>query len=321
MHAGVSECRFGRMRRRLIVPLGLVAILGAAGLAAHRLSLRRHRGLLDTRPGLGPDGIVAGAGPLELALPVGAPESRAALLLHGFGDTAQSVGYLAGYLQGSGWAVRAPLLPGHGRTLRGFAASGAEQWMAHARAELRTLRERYERVVVVGQSMGGAIAIVLAAEAPAPHAVVLVAPYLAMSPAVERLARLSYLWSPLLPFIDSGGAASILDETERALSLAYGAVSGPLLAELLLVVQRAQAAAPAVRAPLLFVQSRRDHRVAAAACERAFAAIGSSRKRLVWLDDGGHVLTVDHGRERLFALIAAWLDTELARLPAGEQGV
>ena len=227
--------------------------------------------------------------------------------------------YLAGYLHGLGYAVRAPLLPGHGRTLRAFTASGAEQWIAHARAQLAELRLRHGRVVIVGQSMGGAIAAILAAETAAdpaarPDALVLLAPYLAMPPHVLRLARTHRVWSPVLPLVGSRGEASILDLDERAASLSLGVVSGPLLDELRRVVARADAALPRLAAPVLVVQSRQDPRITTEACVRAVRRIGSRRKRLAFVDEGAHVLAVDRGRDRLFALAARWLDHELERV-------
>lgn len=286
----------------------LAVATAVAAMATRRAALRRHAGLLDARAGLGDDGVLTGAGTIDLRRAGG---DRAALVLHGFGDTPQSVAHLADYLHGAGWAVRAPLLPGHGRTLRAFGRSSAADWLELARGELAALRARHRRVVIVGQSMGGALATILAAESPAPPAIVLLAPYLGMPAGVRRLARLHRLWSPLLPYVDSGGATSILDEAERERSLSYGAVNGRVLHELLVVVERAQAAQSLVRSPLLIVQSRRDNRIAEDVTRTAFGRFGSERKRLVWLDEGGHVLTVDHGRDRLFALVSAWLDGEV----------
>lgn len=318
--------------REAIRPAALLALLGAAALASRRLALRRHSRLLDSRAGLGPDGVLEGAGTIDLAAAVGAPDrrpgggdgdgDRAALVLHGFGDTPQSVGQLARHLSRHGWAVRAPLLPGHGRTLRSFGSSSAADWLECARAELAALRARHARVVLVGQSMGGALATILAAESPAPPALVLIAPYLGMPAGVRRLARLHMVWSPLLPYVSSGGATSILDDAARVRSLAYGAVNGRVLRELLHVVERARAAQAAVRAPLLVVQSRRDNRIAEVVTREAFERFGSERKRLVWLDEGGHVLSVDRGHEWLFALVSTWLDDELARprLPSRARG-
>ena len=58
---------------------------------------------------------------------------RAVLLLHGFGDTPQTLHYVADALHAAGYTVRAPLLPGHGRTLAAFGATRAKQWISAAR--------------------------------------------------------------------------------------------------------------------------------------------------------------------------------------------
>lgn len=298
----------------LLRPTALAAAIAAlaaaaatvAVVASRRASLSRYAALLDGRLGLGADGVVAGAGTIDLPHDDGG--DRAALILHGFGDTPQSVAPLATHLHASGWTVRAPLLPGHGRTLREFGRSSAADWLECAAQEMVELQGTHNRVVLIGQSMGGALATILAAASP-PPGLVLLAPYLDMPPRVRRLTRLQRLWSLPLPYVDSGGGEeSILDETERARSLAYGAVNGRVLRQLLNLVERARAAYPLVHSPLLIAQSHRDNRIAEDVTRNAFARFGSTQKRLVWLDEGGHVLAVDHGRERLFALVQTWLD-------------
>ena len=263
-----------------------ITLLAALGALAARSARRRHRRRLDRRTGLGPDGIVVGGGPLRLD----GDDDRAVLLLHGFGDTPQSLAFLAAALHARGWTVHAPLLPGHGRTLRAFTGSTGAEWFAHARGAYAALRARHPTVAVVGQSMGGALAVALAAETiDPPDALVLLAPYLEMPRRLRRLADVHACWSPLVPLVGSRGTRSILDAAAQAQSLAYDAVSGRLLAELRDVVDRATGALPRVQAPTLVVQSRRDHRIAPDACRRAVARLGSRRRRLVWVEDGGHV--------------------------------
>src|SRR5262245_20127159 len=65
---------------------------------------------------LGADGIVVGGEGFVLSRG-GAP---AVLLLHGAGDTPQTLRYLADALFARGFHVTAPLLPRHGRLLRDF---------------------------------------------------------------------------------------------------------------------------------------------------------------------------------------------------------
>jgi carboxylesterase len=252
-------------------------------------------------------GIIVGAEPIDL-LPDG-PPLGAALLLHGFGDTPQTLRYLATDLAGAGWIVRVPLLPGHGRTLPAFAGSHAADWIVAAREELGAVRAKAagRRLVVVGLSMGGALATILAAESPDLAALALVSPYLGMPRGLRIFAKVWPLAAIVAPYVAGGGAQSIRDKTESARNLAYGSASPKLVAELGLVVRAARGALPEVRVPTVVVASHCDNRVAPGVIEWAYARLGASIKRLVWNDAGAHVLTVDYGRDAVSAVVAAWL--------------
>jgi len=106
-------------------------------------------------------GVIKGAETIDLQ----EEGSRGVLLLHGFGDTPQTLSLLALRLHKAGYSVLAPLLPGHGRSLREFTKSNADQWIAAATSSLRELRSRSSDTSIVGLSMGGALAVLLAAGA------------------------------------------------------------------------------------------------------------------------------------------------------------
>jgi esterase/lipase len=61
------------------------------------------------------------------------------------------------------------------------------------------------------------------------------------------------------------------------------------------------------------IQSREDNRVTVADGERAFARLGSSDKRLEWMNGAAHVITVDYGRERVFELLGDWMEAHHAQ--------
>lgn len=257
-------------------------------------------------------GIIAGAGSIALG---GAEAREAVLLLHGFGDTPQTLHYLARDLHARGYTVLAPLLPGHGRTLRTFTASSADEWLACAREALRTMRARHARVGVVGLSMGGALATLLAAESAGLPALVLIAPYLDAPRHVRRAARFAPLIGVAAPYVGGrGGDRSIHDPAERARSLAYGATTTSQLRELVRTADRARSRLSRITAPTLIVQSREDNRIAPSVAEAALGALGASEKRLEWIAGCGHVITVDYGRERVSELAGDWLDAHLRAL-------
>ena len=254
-------------------------------------------------------GFVVGGGPIRLE---GAALNRAALLLHGFGDTPQTLEYLATQLRSDEWNVVAPALPGHARTIREFARSTADEWLEAARRELVALRQSHDEVVVVGLSMGGALASVLAADDTTLPALVLLAPYLAMSKRVRRFSRVHRLLAIWRVYVFGRSVRSIRDPVERGRNRAYGYTPPVALHELWRVVRWARGAAPRIVAPTLVIVSRQDNRIASPDAEAAFRLIGSPEKRIVWIEGAGHVITVDYGRDEVIEQTRDWLRTHSA---------
>lgn len=288
----------------------LAAVIGGALWRRHTIAhFERECG---SRLPIGENGLIESAAPI--ALDAGGP--RAVLILHGFGDTPQTVRYLADFLRARGLTVHAPLLPGHGRSLREFASSRADEWIAAGRRELADLRERYDEVAVIGLSMGGALASLLAANSGELPALVLLAPYVSMPRRLRTVARIHWAWAPLVPYVAGRGERSIHDERERAGSRAFGIVPGRSLYELFRLSRLGFAALPRVQAPTLMVQSRQDNRIPPDAAQRVYDALGAAEKELVWLEGCGHIITVDFGRERVFELVERWLGAHWRRRPA-----
>ena len=233
--------------------------------------------------------------------------SRGVLILHGFGDTPQSVRGLATAFHENGWTVRAPTLSGHGSTLYAFTKARAADWLSDAQSALQQLQSRCASVAVIGQSMGGALGTVLAAEERI-DALVLLVPFLGMSPRGRAIARLHRVLSRFKPYLRSRSDSSILDPVARRNALGRGIATPRLLHELLLVVQRARKSARRVRVPALVIHSRRDPRITVSDAEEAFNRLGSADKRIEWVERSGHVISVDHDRERVAQLTLDWLN-------------
>jgi carboxylesterase len=235
------------------------------------------------------------------------------LLLHGFGDTPQTLRLLANDLNASGYDVVAPLLPGHGRSVPAFMESRRGEWLACAREEFVRMRSGHSSVSVAGLSMGGALAAILAAENVDIAALVLIAPYLQM-PVAHRIASASHwMWGPAAGPRKSSSPRSILDPAERAKNLGYGVYSGRLLYELWRLAARARKSLARVTVPTLLIQSRNDPRLAPEIAQRAIEAVGAAEKKLVWAEGGGHIITVDYGRDRVFEEVGSWIGAHVPR--------
>jgi carboxylesterase len=280
----------------------VVAIIVAV-LVWRNTYVRRLTALAASRRQLGADGIVIGGNGFVLER----RDAPAVLLLHGAGDTPQTLRYLAADLHARGFHVAAPLLPGHGRSIDEFARVTADVLLEASWANYRELQTTHAWVGVIGLSMGGALAVSLAAESPEMPALGLIAPYLGMPPKVARAADLSWAWSWLLPVIGSTEGRSILNPEEAKQNLAYGIFTPGALRALHTVVRRASEALPRVVSPTLVVQSRTDNRIDPSIAARSFAQLGSKEKELEWITGAAHVITVDYGHEHVIALAGDWM--------------
>jgi carboxylesterase len=296
---------------------GFVVAGVAAGLVAMRVVNEwRVRSAAREAPGFAraADGILVGAEPIWLD----GDGDRGILILHGFNDTPQSVAEFAHALHARGWTVSVPLLSDHGRSAATLASHGnAVVWMACARTAWASLRTRVRRPALCGQSMGGALAAVLAVEDP-PAALVLVAPYLSMGQLTRFLASLWPLWQLVVPALHSDPRKGIHDPVARSQTLGGGEFTPRLVAQILQIVTAAQRALGRVKVPTLVFNSRADYRIPVKSAEHAFAALGSALgsrqtldKTLIWREKAGHVLTVDAGREEIFALTGDWLELKV----------
>jgi carboxylesterase len=100
----------------------------------------------------------AGAVPTADGLRVGV------LLVHGFTGSPASMVPWGRHLAAQGFGVSVPRLPGHGTSWQEMNRTGWADWYGEAERAFEKLRADTDRVVVGGLSMGGGLALRLAAE-------------------------------------------------------------------------------------------------------------------------------------------------------------
>jgi carboxylesterase len=140
-------------------------------------------------------------GPRDLAtLPAALPAEyrpegadRAVLVLHGYTGSPLDMRYLAERLAGAGFAVFLPRLPGAGTEMDDLSRTNRRDWRRRTYDAWLDLRAEFDDISVVGYSMGGLLALDLAAEM-RPGALALLAP------AVETVAGIIPYTPLLVPF-------------------------------------------------------------------------------------------------------------------------
>src|SRR5579862_9440520 len=88
------------------------------------------------------------------------------ILVHGFNGEPVDLIEIERCLEAHGFATSTPLLPGHGTSIAHFASTRWEDWLEAVNAEICRSLARGERVVLIGHSMGGALAFAAAEQEP-----------------------------------------------------------------------------------------------------------------------------------------------------------
>ncbi|MES5823051.1 alpha/beta fold hydrolase [Streptomyces sp. RG80] len=219
----------------------------------------------------------------------------AVLLCHGFTGSPQSLRPWAEYLAERGLTVSLPLLPGHGTRWEDMALTGWQDWYAEVDRELRALRERCTQVFVAGLSMGGALALRLAAK----HGDA-VSGVVAVNPA-NRMHGLAPYALPVARHLlrSTPGIADDIAK-EGAHELGYTRVPLHAAHSLRQFFKLVDGELPQVTQPLLLLRSAVDHVVPSADSARVLSRVSSTDVSEIVLEQSYHVATLDHDAERIF---------------------
>jgi len=208
------------------------------------------------------------------------------LLIHGFTATTVEVQPLARFLHQQGITVAAPLLPGHGTNPFETNRTHWKDWLSSAASTLQSLRHACHHIFIGGESMGGLLALLLARQYPESRGLLLYAPAYHV-PGLWRTRWLSLV-------IQIFPKTYTKDQEEEPYPWqGYGVVPLRAAAQLLKLQQLARQEAPRVTQPTLIFQGRLDRTIDPAGAESLYRSLGSSQKRLIWLENSRHCVMID----------------------------
>jgi alpha-beta hydrolase superfamily lysophospholipase len=252
------------------------------------------------------------------------------LALHGFTDSRDAWEYPAPGFAAAGYTVVAPDQRGFGATSDRGTWAGQNALIGDAEDLAAQLRARFpgQRLVLMGESMGAAITMCVAASAPATAD-----DYVLLSPAVWGRAEMApylraSLWAAnhVAPDWTLTGNEVELDITpsdnrEALLRLAHDpltlrAATVGMLHGLVDLMDSAQAAAAHLPSHTLVLNGRRDQVVPQPAIAAAWAKLPQDVRRGFYMS-GYHLLLRDLDRALVEADVLSWLAKPDAWLPSG----
>lgn len=215
------------------------------------------------------------------------------LLSHGFTGSPVSLAAWARHLANQGYAVALPLLPGHGTTWQELARTPWQRWYGEYEDAYSALRGRTECVVSAGLSMGGALALRLAAHQPV-AGVVVVNPGLTFA---DPRARYSGLLKHVLKSVPAIGNDIRLEGQDEG---AYERTPVGAVHQLGKLFRDTAESLPAVTAPVLAFRSRVDAVVPESSMDLLRNRLVNADLEVVPLENSYHVATMDHDAPMIF---------------------
>ena len=217
------------------------------------------------------------------------------LLSHGFTGSPASIKPWGRHLGDLGYGVEVPLLPGHGTSWEQLNTLAWDDWYAELSRVFETMRSSHDEIVVGGLSMGGALALRLAADhGDGVAGLVVVNPTIAtkrldvkLLPVMKHLVR-------SVPGIANDIKKPGMDEH------AYTRTPLKAIHTLFQAWPQLIADLPQVTAPMLYFRSAADHVVDAASQPIITSRVSSREIIERSLDNSFHVATLDNDAPQIF---------------------
>lgn len=215
------------------------------------------------------------------------------LILHGFTSSLDTVRALVPMAERLGMPYRMPILRGHNTRPEDLRGVEWRDWFDDAVVALHELREETERVAVCGLSMGGLVALHLAAEYP--NDVACVATIAAALRINNRLIRLSPVLARVLRnrMWQGNPASGYADAALVSANTNYRSFPLDALVSLFRYGTVVERMLPRVHAPLLVIHSHRDLVIKPVSANFIYARAGSQHKELRWFERSGHEMLQD----------------------------
>ncbi len=212
------------------------------------------------------------------------------LVLHGFTSDVHCVDPLVPHLDAEDLPYRLPILRGHGTKYQDMEGVGNRDWYEDGENALLDLYRECEKVLVVGLSMGGLVALELAAR----HrdkvcGVVSVAAALKFQ---DPLAFLTPVLAKFVKFWPSPDAYHD-DACRKRENRNYPKFATSSFASLWEYSQKMPHLLSFVKAPIVILETKKDNVVAPVAASIIHAKVSSKDKNLVWFEKSGHEMFLD----------------------------
>lgn len=227
---------------------------------------------------------------------------NAILCLHGFTATTVEVRKMAQFLTENGYTTYGPLLPGHGTTISEANKATWRDWVKVAEDSYLFLKEEYENVFVLGESMGGLLSLYLCSKYPEIRGAMLFAPAIK----INNLIFTKLLW----PFAEYKSKNYTGDDDMPWQG--YDVIPLKAAANVYDLQRQVKKGIQKVNSPVIIFQGKKDGTIDPMSSVYVLEHIGSTDKQLVWLEESSHVILLDQQLEDVEILCQQFISSHLS---------
>ena len=216
------------------------------------------------------------------------------LLVHGFTGSPAEIALLGHFLHKQNYTVIAPRLTGHGTSVEDLEHTTKEDWYNSVVDAYHLVKSCCSEVHVIGLSMGGLLSIKLSLEFNINKVMVMSTPFNVVTRGRE-LPPKEYCQGQFIPKLRRE-----FDVEDKYL-VAYDQM--PLLSihQLFELIEETKDLLPKFNKSILIMQSKKDHTIKVNSAECLYENIASADKNIIWLEESGHVITLDKERDIVFS--------------------
>jgi carboxylesterase len=264
----------------------------------------------------------------------GAHARTGCMVIHGFTGAPKEMRWLGEYLNQQGYTVLGIRLAGHATQPEDMIHSHWQDWLLSVEDGYNLLRTCTDRIFLLGLSMGGILSLTFASRfgtCPACASAALAWPpgqagtgedagrrvqgVVAMSTSYKlpddpriRWAKLISHFIPYVPKGDETPDAGWFDKEAFNQHVSYSNNPIRSVAELNQLMVLMHDSLPKIHVPVLLIHSRDDDYVVKDSMAQIYEHLGTADKEMLWVGGGGHVITEEPTRGRVFEAAAGFIE-------------
>ncbi|MDY6822276.1 MAG: alpha/beta fold hydrolase [Thermodesulfobacteriota bacterium] len=232
------------------------------------------------------------------------------VLIHGYTAAPLEIRTLARHLNDQGYTVYAPRLKGHGTAPEDLASRRYEDWIESVDEGYAIVRNKCERVVAGGFSMGAGLALELATRVDGLAGVFAVAPPLRLQEFASRFVPMVNMWNNVMKRISAGKHQRPFVRS-RPENPHINYIRNPIAGvyELDRLMEKTVSGLSNITIPTLILQSQADPTVNPGGSRKIFEKIPAKNKEYLLINYDRHGIINGDGSPRVYRAIDDFINS------------